>query len=73
MTYAASEERAGEGSRDFLAADLAEFGIGAGVLVPPFVVYIPPRTARTDQAAAAAMRELRPLLSKLARRRRVIR
>jgi len=72
MTHAASEERAGEGSRDFLAADLAEFGIGAGVLVPPFVVYNPPRTARNDQAAAAAMRELRPLLSKLARRHRMI-
>ncbi|HDR9032663.1 TPA: hypothetical protein QDB07_000099 [Burkholderia vietnamiensis] len=72
MTHAASEERASEGSRDFLAADLAEFGIGAGVLVPPFVVYNPPRTARTDQAAAAAMRELRPLLSQMARRRRVI-
>ncbi|KVX62745.1 hypothetical protein [Burkholderia stagnalis] len=69
MTHATSEERADEGSRDFLAADLAEFGIGAGVLVPPFVVYDPPRTARTDQAAAAAMRELRPLLLKMARRR----
>ncbi|PRH10750.1 hypothetical protein C6T60_02165 [Burkholderia multivorans] len=73
MISAAREERAGDGSRDFLAADLAEFGIGAGVLVPPFVVYNPPRTARTDQANTAAMRELRPLLAQMARRRWVIR
>ncbi|MBU9511753.1 hypothetical protein [Burkholderia multivorans] len=73
MISAAREERAGGGSRDFLAADLAEFGIGAGVLVPPFVVYNPPRTARTDQANAAAMRELRPLLAQMARSRWVIR
>ncbi|WP_175805375.1 MULTISPECIES: hypothetical protein [Burkholderia cepacia complex] len=60
-------------TRDFLAADLAEFGIGAGVLVPPFVVYSPPRTHCSDHAAARAMHELRPLLAKLKRRKWVIR
>ena len=60
-------------SRGELIDDLAAFGVGAGVLVPPFVVYAPPRTAHADRAAARALDELRPLLNKLARRRRVIR
>lgn len=70
---AAIEEADSATARDFLAADLAEFGIGAGVLVPPFVVYNPPRTHRSDHAAARAMHELRPLLAKLKRRKWVIR
>ncbi len=65
-----NEQRPGRGE---LIEDLAAFGVGAGVMVPPFVVYTPPRTARGDRAAARALDELRPLLSKLARRRRVIR
>lgn len=73
MTNAARAEGNGEGTRDFLAADLAEFGIGAGVMVPPFVVYNPPRTTRADRAAAIAMHALRPLLTEMAKRRRVIR
>ena len=56
-----------------LIEDLAAFGVGAGVLIPPFVLYAPPRTAHGDRAAAHALDELRPLLNKLARRRRVIR
>jgi len=60
-------------SRRELVEDLAAFGVGAGVLVPPFVVYAPPRTVHADRAAARALDELRPLLDKLARRRRVIR
>lgn len=59
--------------RTELIEDLASFGVGAGVMIPPFVIYAPPRTARSDRAAARALDELRPLLSKLARRRRVIR
>lgn len=59
--------------RGELIEDLAAFGVGAGVLVPPFVVYAPPRTVHSDRAAARALDELRPLLNKLARRRRVIR
>ncbi|WP_244147207.1 hypothetical protein [Paraburkholderia bryophila] len=64
------EQRAG---RTELIEDLAAFGVGAGVMVPPFVLYAPQRTLRSDQAAAHALNALRPLLSKLARRRRVIR
>jgi hypothetical protein len=56
-----------------LIEDLAAFGVGAGVMVPPFVLYAPARTARGDLAAARALDELRPLLNKMARRRRVIR
>jgi hypothetical protein len=59
--------------RGELIEDLAAFGVGAGVMVPPFVLYTPPRTARGDRAAAHALNELRPLLNTLARRRRVIR
>lgn len=59
--------------RGELIEDLAAFGVGAGVMVPPFVLYTPPRTANGDRAAARALDELRPLLNKLARRRRVIR
>lgn len=60
-------------SRAELIEDLASFGVGAGVMVPPFVLYAPPRTVRSDRAAAHALHELRPLLGELARRRRVIR
>lgn len=56
-----------------LIEDLAALGVGAGVMVAPFVLYTPPRTLRSDQAAAHALDALRPLLDKLARRRRVIR
>jgi 3-deoxy-D-manno-octulosonic acid (KDO) 8-phosphate synthase len=59
--------------REELIEDLAAFGVGAGVMVAPFVLYAPPRTAHGDRAAARALDELRPLLNKLARRRRVIR
>lgn len=68
-----SNERGGAERREALFEDLAELGIGAGVCVPTFVVYTPPRTARGDQAAAHAMKELRPLLAKLARRRLILR
>lgn len=68
-----SNERGVAERREALFEDLAELGIGAGVCVPAFVVYTPPRTARGDQAAAHAMKELRPLLAKLARRRSILR
>ncbi|MFL9888945.1 hypothetical protein PQR66_38400 [Paraburkholderia agricolaris] len=70
-SYIATIER--RPGRTELIEDLAAFGIGAGVMVPPFVLYTPPRTLRSDQAAAHALDALRPLLNKLARRRRVIR
>lgn len=65
-----NDTRPGRGA---LIEDLAAFGVGAGVMVPPFVLYAPARTARGDLAAALALDELRPLLNKMARRRRVIR
>ncbi|UKD15437.1 hypothetical protein L3V59_21045 [Burkholderia aenigmatica] len=56
-------------TRELLIEDLADFGIGAGVLAAPHELTSPARTAESDLAEAAAMRVLRPLLRNLSKRR----
>ncbi|MEK6352080.1 MAG: hypothetical protein V4796_02260 [Burkholderia cenocepacia] len=56
-------------TRELLIEDLADFGIGAGVLATAPKLSSPPRTAESDQAEEAAMRVLRPLLRDLSKRR----
>ncbi|VWD11565.1 hypothetical protein [Burkholderia lata] len=56
-------------TRDLLIEDLADFGIGAGVLAAPPELTSPARTAESDLAEAAAMHVLRPLLRNLSKRR----
>ncbi|WP_448165955.1 hypothetical protein [Burkholderia cepacia] len=56
-------------TRELLIEDLADFGIGAGVLATAPELSSPPRTAESDQAEEAAMHVLRPLLRDLSKRR----
>ncbi|MDR5771499.1 MULTISPECIES: hypothetical protein [unclassified Caballeronia] len=59
-------------TRELLIEDLAVLGIGAGVLATVPKLSSPPRTVESDQAEAAAMRELRPLLRDLSKRGRYV-
>ncbi|MDR5775582.1 MULTISPECIES: hypothetical protein [unclassified Caballeronia] len=59
-------------TRELLIEDLAVLGIGAGVLATAPELSSPRRTALSDQAEAAAMRILRPLLRDLSKRSRYV-
>lgn len=58
-------------AREWLIADLAELGIGAGALAKPPNLSSPPRTEAADRAEQAVMEILRPMLKAMSKRRYV--